>query len=437
MKYIKGALILYCILFIQTRSQAQSAARWSFEANAGIPYMFASIPSTLSTYGGLGVRYNITTALSAQISFNIGTMRGSQDQSTPRVVAPDAVSNYKAYTSNFYNYALRGQLNLERVLSLRQYSFFRRVNPYFVGGIGYTAPRGDGWIGERYFDATTKVYKDGVKPVWTTQVGILFRVYLNPLLDLNIGSEFNHCQTYYLDGIYPDKQYDHYLTSYIGVNVKLGASKSKQNIEWQNVVFRERKPKVQPKDEPQPVKPAEPVAQQPVEPIKDSAVVAAPIDTTPVAASPVPQPTEPEPVVQQQQPATKPAVVAGAAVAAKKPTKQQPTSTKPKSEPVVRYNAPVDPKAPALNMIEGIAAKPPAKYTVIAGAYSKSKVQYAYAFRDRLRNQGYQAAVVQSDIDPKIVRVMVYSTDDKRIALQQCKKVRLEFEKQAWINTRK
>jgi hypothetical protein len=61
------------------------------------------------------------------------------------------------------------------------------------------------------------------------------------MFDLNIGSEFNHCQTFYLDGIYTDKKYDYYLTNYIGVNVKLGSSEVKQQIEWLNVIPRERK----------------------------------------------------------------------------------------------------------------------------------------------------------------------------------------------------
>lgn len=442
------SVIILCATFLLCQSvSAQKATRWNIEANAGVPYMFASIPSHFSTYGGLGLRYNITTALSAQVSFNIGTMRGSQEQTTPTYVHPDQVSNYKAYTSNFYNYGLRGQLNLERVLSLRQYKLFRKVNPYLIGGFAYTAPRGEGWVGERYFGAKTKVYKEGFNHVWTTQVGIVFRVYINPLLDLNIGSEFNHCQTYYLDGIYPDEKYDHYLTSYVGVNIKLGASKAKQNIEWQNVVYRERKPKTQPKDEPQPQQPAEPKGQQPVEPAKDSAIAQTPVDTTPVVTPAQPSaPTQPTPVAQQPTTPAKGAVAAGVVAATPKstpapkqpaPTKETPTKAETKAEPVVRYDAPVDPNAPTLNMSEGVAAQTPAKYTVIAGAYSKSKVKYAYAFRNRLRKQGYQAALVQSDIDPNIVRVMVYSTNDKKIALQQCKKVRLEFEKQGWINTRK
>jgi hypothetical protein len=259
---------------------------------------------------------------------------------------------------------------------------------------------------------------------------VVFRVYLNPLLDLNIGSEFNHCQTYYLDGIYPDHQYDHYLTNYVGINVKLGSSKSKQNVEWKNIVYKGENPQ-------EPAQPAEPVAQDTVPPAKDSAIVATPVDTTPVAVTPQPV----EPVVQEPAPATKAVVAGGAVAATKKTTPKKQASAAPatqrKAEPVVRYNAPTDPNAPTLNMTEGVAAHPPAKYTVIAGAYSKSKVKYAYAFRDRLRKQGYQAALVQSDIDPNIVRVMVYSTDDKKIALQQCYKARQEYEKSSWINTRK
>ena len=56
------------------------------------------------------------------------------------------MSNYKSYLPRFYNYAISGQLNLERVLDLRSIKLFRRMNPYLVGGIGYTSPSGDGWV---------------------------------------------------------------------------------------------------------------------------------------------------------------------------------------------------------------------------------------------------------------------------------------------------
>lgn len=464
----KHILFFYSVLILTGFSATAQPSRLSVEVNAGIPIMFASIPSTISTYGGIGVRYNITTALSAQLSANMGAMRGMQNQSANSFVFPERVSNYKSYTSQFYNYTLRGQLNLERVFNLRQFPLFYRLNPYLTGGVGFTAPLGDGWVAERYFGASTKTYKNGVEGVWTSQLGVVVRYYLNPMIDLNIGSEFNHCPTYYLDGIYPDNKYDHYLLSYIGANIKLGATHRKQHIEWVNVVIKERKPKRQPKDDPRPVDP-QPLAEEP----KSDSVVAINTDsamaqevvkttdsvTTDVASTPIQQsaPTANTPsaqVIPAQQPA------AASNVPTPKATKPVATAVQPRkggkapipapntrtgsaqpaqtfSEPVVRVQAATDPNAPALNMIEGVANETPAKYTVIAAAYSKRKVKYAYMFRDRLRKQGYQAAVVQSDIDPNIVRVMVYSTNTKNVALSQCNKVRSEFEKSAWINVKK
>lgn len=471
----KRILFFYSILFLLGFSATAQPSRFSMEINAGVPTMFASIPSTISTYGGVGVRYNITTALSAQLSANMGTMRGMQNQSATSFVFPEKVSNYKSYTSQFYNYTLRGQLNLERVFNLRQFPFFYRLNPYLTGGVGFTAPLGDGWVAERYFDASTKYYKKGVEGVWTSQLGVVVRYYLNPMIDLNIGSEFNYCPTYYLDGIYPDNKYDHYLLSYIGANIKLGATHRKQHIEWVNVVIKERKPKRQPKDDPRPAEPP-PLAEEPKSDSAmavntDSAITKEVVQTTdsvitnpatgvastttplkqpdsvvnnPAAVSAVPAPL---PTANGSNIPSKnklPVATTQSRKGEKTPVPAQNTRkgseqavNNPFSEPVVRVPAATDPNAPALNMIEGVANETPAKYTVIAAAYSKRKVKYAYMFRDRLRKQGYQAAVVQSDIDPNIVRVMVYSTNTKNVALSQCNKVRSEFEKSAWINVKK
>jgi cell division septation protein DedD len=103
----------------------------------------------------------------------------------------------------------------------------------------------------------------------------------------------------------------------------------------------------------------------------------------------------------------------------------------PAPRPVVKIDAPADPKAPTLNFIEGI-QKPVSSYNVIVGAFRKSK--NAYNFRNKMRRLGYQAAIFRSDIDSKILRVCIYSTNNQEVALKQVEKARAEVVQGAWVH---
>jgi hypothetical protein len=422
-----------------SKPASKPATRLSVELNGGVPLGFATLPSAFSTYGGVGIRYNVTTALSAQFSANFGTLRGNQNAiRSYSDLSIDAPSTYTRYQSNFTNFMGRGMINLDRVLRTRP--LLKRINPYLVFGAGYTI--NSSMEAER-FDGRKRVYNDIM--FWSYNAGLLFRVYINPTLDLNIGSEFYTTQSQFLDALPTDGKNDSYLLSYVGINVKFGASKSKQHIEWQNIIYKEVKPRKPRKEEEKPEQQPVVAQTQPEKP-KDTSVIAVqtevpkPNNNSTIKADSTQVvmeiPAEAKPKSDKQ------VLTTPKASASNSGRKKSATVAAPKTKPAAdtkinRIIAANDKNAATLNMIEGVAEKTPGKYTVMAGAYAKSKISYAYMFRDRLRAQGYSAALVQSDINPNIVRVMIYSTNDRKVALQQCYKGRNEIEKTTWINVAK
>jgi hypothetical protein len=477
--------------------QTLKPSRLSCEMNAGVPVIISSVTPALATYGGAGIRYNLTAAISVQAAFNLGIMRGAQNVNA--TTAAEQQQSYTKYHNTFYQYTLRGQLNLERVFKLR--ASLKRINPYITGGVGYTGTMG---IEAERNDGRLRKYND--INFWTVQTGIVIRYYLNPVLDLNIGSELNLTQTKFLDGIPLDNRFDHFVMTYVGVNIKIGAKKQNQHIEWSNKPHRN---KVSPKkkddsddktsaqvlteDEPDEVhadslmaeesdpdkaaekvskdKPASADSEQqtsiplPVVPTKEAFAAARSVAGPKNLSASVVASTSgiAAPAAKDKKTGTSVAATttakakAGKAASAKTTTGTATAGTKTNRAagvnnntrnngmtaaitarpyalpiaPIVRVSAPVDPKAPTLNFIEGI-ARPVSSYNVIVGAFRKSK--NAYAFRDKMRKMGYQCAIFRSDINSQILRVCIYSTNDKAIALKQLEKARVEIEKGAWVH---
>lgn len=221
--------VLTALILLTSNVFAQNT-RLSLELSGGIPYAFTSISSSISTFGGIGLRYNISKELSVQGALNIGSLSGSQVAGAS-FISPDALSNYKSFNNNFIHYSINGQLNIERVFGLR--SFFKRINPFLVVGGGYTS---SSVIAYRNVDNNKKYNQN----FYTGYAGIALRYYLNPQIDLVFNSHYNVTQTYYLDGIYMDNTYDAFLLTSVGVNYKFGAKSQKQHIEWNNLILNNR-----------------------------------------------------------------------------------------------------------------------------------------------------------------------------------------------------
>jgi len=560
MKYSVYALTFLLAFSGEVFGQKLRPSRLSVEANAGIPVMISTVTPALATYGGIGIRYSLSATLSVQTSLNIGIMRGAQNVTATSVA--EETQNYIKYHNSFIQYTLRGQLNLERIFKLR--SHMKKLNPFLTGGVGYTGTMG---IEAERFDGRLRKYKD--INFWTVQTGIVVRYYLNPTLDLNIGSELNLTQTKFLDGIPLDDRFDHFVMTYVGINVKIGTKRRNQHIEWINHSRRNRVPSKQ-KDDPDDHRPNLVLKADDPDPehvdsfleakIAEQNAAKKALAEKQAAAAVNAEANKPEPntsstaaltpgttaanagdgafagarLVADTKPganavastsgiaapatrnitaggtsnattgragnktttgtATTPVVAGtsasaaasrvhhtGTAVAGNKlaltgktasgilttaataTRKSRSTAARsassqrtgvvatgksnasaagkdaitgtytasPLTTSLARVNTPVDPKAPTLNFIEGI-APPVSSYNVIVGAFRKSK--NAYAFRNKMRKMGYQCAIFRSDIDSRIMRVCIYSTNNKEIALKQVEKARAEVEKGSWVH---
>ncbi len=493
---MKNRLSVCSALLLLTFNLYSQNTRLSLELSGGIPYGFTTISSSLSTFGGIGLRYNITKELSVQGLVNIGSLTGKQ---IPAAVfsMPDNVLNYRAYNNNFIQYTLNGQLNLERVLGLR--SVFKRVNPFLIAGGGFIK---SDVIAYRNVDNNKKYNQN----FYTGYAGLTIRYYMNPQMDFVFNSSYNLTQTYYLDGIYMDNKYDAFLLNSIGISYKFGAKSQKQHIEWNNVILKNRfyipdieKRNGQPIDEEgnyvvyskdsiskllavnqqlqaQNTSQREEIEKQrkEIDSLKgDMGKVKVQMDTLTHSVEelkkqnqeiinrlnnqPAAVPNTPNVPSPSGSVPSNPVVTPPAPSKADTSTKATGTGQKKKKKiTTVTVNVPtedVDGESPkqvpvpstepktevtdpsaGLNSIDGIVA-PIERYNVVAGAYAGSK--YAIIFRDKMRAKGYEAAIFRSDVNSKILRVCVLSTTDKKEAIRVMNKIRTEIDPKAWIHVYK
>ena len=229
MKMKHALSTLYFCLFLAYFSTGQST-RLSLDLSGGIPVTFASIPSNISTFGGIGIRYSLTKDISVQGLLYSGSFTGSQ-QASFNFTAPDAVSNYRSFDNGFFYYSLNLQLNLDRFLGLRP--FLKQTNPFLVAGAGRVQ---SDVMAYRNVD-NHKGYNFNF---YSSYAGLAIRHYINPQLDFLVTCHYNFTQTYYLDGIWSDLKYDAFLLTGVGVNYKIAAKAQRQHIEWNNVILKNR-----------------------------------------------------------------------------------------------------------------------------------------------------------------------------------------------------
>ncbi len=507
---------LVIILFLLTYSARAQYSRLSVEVYAGFPTSLTFFTPGLSTYGGFGVKYAILKEISVAGHLSFGALVGNNTSAykTNTLDYTDH-NNFKSFTNNFVQYTLEGQLNLERVLGLRRH--MHKLNPFLVVGGGIES------------SSTTRISVGGlndknyVYPFQTIYIGLNFKYYLNPTLDLSFGSNYNTAQTYYNDAVPSDKTLDSYLLNYIGVSYKIGARKDRQHIEWNNVILKDRiyipnleehlgQPvdlagnyfifhkdsiaklqsqniELQNKTAQLETKSTELVAKNTsqqnqidsmqaqvnaikvaLDTLKTQKNTEAPIiiDTTKIVSSDekkiiskllsenkdlrikdkklelnAAEQQKQIDNMQNQLNQVKKQLDAKPEIKLVTPPVETPANKNLEPVPVIKETpkkakvetpkteAPSIPKNDGLNKIDNVTA-PIATYNVIAGAYAGDK--YANIYRDKLRAKGYEAAVFKSDINSRIYRVSVFSTDDKQAALKMMRKVRAEVEPQSWIH---
>jgi chaperonin cofactor prefoldin len=518
----KLLLILHLVLFGGGLGFAQQNSRFSVDLGAGVPMTLFSIKSDITTFGGLSLRYNLTPALSGAICLNVGTFSGKQTVANPIIPYKDN-HNVVKYTTNFIQFSVKGYLNIERLLNLRR--VFHRVNPYLVGGVGYTNIDNE----TNFVNGSSNKFNN--INLYTVYGGLQIKYYINPALDFFAGSELHTTQSYFVHGAPTDEKYDFFLLNSVGISYKIAARKDKQHIEWRNVILRDRIyiPDIE-KRQGQPVDAAgnyfifhkdsiaklqaqnielqnkttqletksseleakdasqqrqldsmqsqfaamkammdtlrtqrggEPqIGTEPVIPIappanaKDSSAlynqnVELRNKTARLEAKLATQQKQIESLQKQvnelkQQNANRPAAEPGATPQRPRPAKATPTNQvappSDRSQPVseaqpetsgAQTGFPTNSLTDGLNKIDNI-VPPVARYNVVAGAYAGDK--YAYIFRDKMRAKGYDAAIFKSDVNSRILRVCIFTTEDKGEAISVMRKARREVDPKSWIH---
>lgn len=442
------------ILILTLLSTGEAIAQYkytrvSLEVNAGVSVPNTSITGSLGAFSELGVRVASSRYLSGRLSFGVGKLSGSQD--VKELVFPrENIDNYTKFTTTYYSFSGSGMLNVERLLNLRNAGRkFHRLNTFLVVGAGYMYPD----VEVNRVDGQYKNYKNNVRFI-TNNFGLDFKYFLSNRFDLNLGAEYRLVQTYYLDGAFSDKKYDGMYNGYIGISYNIGANSDKKHLEWFNLDGKEDVIFVPFKDEPKKGDDVPIVNED--KPIRDSLAMVepdkpndTPDDTTDYNAGTkdlplTPDTQEPKMVIKHDSNTTiviSQSVVEDTVVSRKigrhtdikgRVITKQDTTNKVQNPVVVsKEPAVVTTNTGLLNDINGI-VPPMGKYNVIVGTYSGPK--YAFLFRNKLRKEGFQAALFRDNDRSKMVRVCVYYGDDRKEANKQLRLYMSKFNGQAWLH---
>lgn len=440
------------VLIILSASNAFSQykyTRLTIDANGGFSIPNTSITGTAGGYGEVGFRLATSRYLSGRMAIGLGTLTGSQH--VERITGPrDNVANYTKFNANYYYFSGSGLLNLERVFKLRNLGrLFHRLNPYLVVGAGYMYPD----IEVNRVDGQFKNYKKNVRFI-ANNFGLDFKYFLSNRFDLSFGAEYKLVQTYYLDGAYSDRKFDGMTNAYVGISYNIGASADRKHLEWFNLDGKEDIMFVPFNDD----------LKKGDQPLADDKKTNDKIDSSNAIAKET-IPSKADSLIAQVNKAKQDTTTAADILLTKEPVMivdtniqvvvaspgnqdlisldtteykkiGRHTDIKGKSEttpkPVVVAAPTTKPEAgSSLNDINGI-VRPMGKYNVIVGTYAGAK--YAYPFRDKIRKQGFQAALFKDSDKSKMVRVCVYYGDDRKEANRQLRLYMSKFNGQAWLH---
>lgn len=442
------------VLIILSGSNAFSQykyTRFTVDANGGFSIPNTSITGTAGGYGEIGFRLATIRYLSGRMAIGLGTLTGSQH--VERITGPrDNVANYTKFNANYYYFSGSGLLNLERVFKLRNLGrLFHRLNPYLVVGAGYMYPD----IEVNRVDGQFKNYKKNVRFI-ANNFGLDFKYFLSNRFDLSFGAEYKLVQTYYLDGAYSDRKFDGMTNAYVGVSYNIGASADRKHLEWFNLDGKEDimfvpfnddlkkgdQPLADDKKPNDKIDSSDAIAKETIPSKADSLIaqINKPnVDTTTtIPATDIVLTKEPVMIIDTTK--NQAVVVAPSkqelinldTTELRKIGRHTDIKGKPETTPKPAVVAAPKPEAgSSLNDIDGI-VRPMGKYNVIVGTYSGAK--YAYPFRDKIRKQGFQAALFKDSDRSKMVRVCVYYGDDRKEANRQLRSYMSKFNGQAWLH---
>jgi len=225
---LKQISFLVLNILLVTNANAQNSTKFSADLSLGIPVTFFTITPDFTGIYQAGLRYSINknwsiAARFASKTFQAKTGNASGNVSTSGGLASDVAS----YKNSFYDLGGSLQFNMSNLFGLTNSKFI----PYATVGGSFQFWK----LNTTLINGSTSANKNfSTKPMNNIQMGLGVRYYLNPSFDLNVSSEYNHVQTYYMDGAYDDKKLDTYLNTSFGVSYKLGAKPSKNLADWES-----------------------------------------------------------------------------------------------------------------------------------------------------------------------------------------------------------
>ncbi len=234
---LRKTLLLACSLAVFVGSAFSQATeskpntKLSIDLNYGIPVTFFSVNSGLVAIYGVGARYSFTPTISVAGKFNsfafVNTNTGNA--AGPLSSNPVGPTDVLSYNNKFRSINGFVQYNLHKVLGLDQAT--NRFMPYVTFGGGLLIANKFSHVN---IDGKSSIMQNFsyTSKMRNYQLGGGVRYYLNSFVDLTLATEYNYVETYWLDGAYSDKKLDTYLNTYLGVNVKIGAKKSHNLIDW-------------------------------------------------------------------------------------------------------------------------------------------------------------------------------------------------------------
>jgi hypothetical protein len=189
-------------------------ANWSVDLIAGSSYIVSTTNSDPSPMGGVGVRYSISKALSAQLQVGGGVFSGRHGTS-------DAL-----YRHNYLQYSFRALVNPVALIAKRN---FGRLNPYLYVGAGHVQ-----CYNTQTYHLDQRSYLNKFAGLfYVANAGAKVQFYMNEHIDLVAGAEMNMSSTTMLDNDQTGP-YDNFLTGYGGLTYKLISGK-KQSNEWSHI----------------------------------------------------------------------------------------------------------------------------------------------------------------------------------------------------------
>ncbi len=212
---IKKALAALCFLALGFNTEAQQQARISIEFRGGLPSLLTEVNPSTAPFGGVGLRYSFNKYFSLSGEANGGGMAGRS-----------AKAGY--FRNSFTQIGGKANLNVTSFLPDRN-DAWSKFNVYVSLGANYMM---------YYYDKDKALDGKTAKPYFIYDAGLNVKYYVNEMIDLMAGVNFNFSQTSAIDNIRGDGKYDKFALTYVGMAFKILPEERKQLLDWAHLPLR-------------------------------------------------------------------------------------------------------------------------------------------------------------------------------------------------------